>query len=336
MKKRWLVLNFFVALAIIVTSVLIVRVGNVYDIHTRYYPENRAYDNVSVTFDHENILALKGIYLNDTGEMIVSVKSVGRGYVDVKTRIDKNNTTVSSHFYVANLGTIFEKKFDGLNFTGYKVVMWELLIILVAIEIIMLWSFLECKKQSDFSDKRIAYGGILLFNLGLTGLSIFKVIRKEILTFSAFEFLLQESVLDLLFGLIPVMLLLSLSVVVGNIVIIRKNGYHRNNGLGIVLGILWSLVTFVVTALNSLYTDFGITSTLIEDLVTIIIYLIAYLECMILATCLCNFVERYSNKNKVWYTFPNTFLKRFKNVLVHQLPRHIAILIPIALFFIGS
>ncbi len=336
MKKRWLALNFFVALAIIVTSVLIIRTGNVYDIHTRYYPETMSYDSISVTFDKEDILALKGMYLNDIGEMIVSVKSVGHGYVDVKTQIAENNTTVSSRFYVAGLGTIFEKKFDGLNFTGYQVVMWELLIILIAVELIMLWSFLECKKQSDFSDKRIAYGGILLFNLGLTGLSIFKIIRDEILTFSAFEFLLQESGRNLLFCLIPVMLLMSLSVVVGNIVTIRKKGYHRNNGLGIVLGIVWFSATFVAVALDSLYTDASFTSALIEDLVTIIVYIIAYLECMVLATCICNFVERHSDKNKVWYTFPNTFLKRFRNVFIHQLPRHTAILLPVAIFFICS
>ena len=335
MKKRWLVLNIFVMLAIIVSSSLIIHSGNVYDIPTHYYPERKSLENITVKFSQENVLQTDKISLNNMGEVIVRVRAVGHGDVITKIFIDDNRTTVSSQFHVTNTKTIFEQKFDGLNFMGFRFVMWELLTILTAIEVIMLWSFFECKIKSDFSDKRVAYGGIILFNLGLLLLSIVRILTVTVKDFAQFEEILQQSGRQLLIVLIPVMFLLSLAIAVGNVVALKhKKENIRNNILGIVIGVVWCVLTAVSLILNRQYNDVGIVSAAMEDLNTMLAYIMAYFECLLLSSCICTVVERFSHKEKVWYTFPNTCLRRFKNVFVHQLLRHITVLVPIALFFI--
>ncbi len=334
MRKRWIILNCVVALAVVVTTILIVSTGSTYDIHTRHYPEDTSLKNISVSFDEGNILQLKEVGFADDGEILVTVQAVGKGHVNTKIHLKDNNMTVSSRFYVTITNTIFERKFDGLNFTGYRFVMWELLVILIAVEVMMIWLLIEERKQTGISDKRTAYGGIIIFNLALLGLSIFKVIVHKVTAFSVYIALLQEAGRDLLLILVPFILLLSFSLTVGKIVAIAKKNTDGNPVFGILFGAIWFVATLLGFALRKMYTDTSVTTPLIEAINSVIVYVLGYFECLLLSSAVGTVIARRSIVQKVWYTFPTACLKRFKSVFIHQFKRHMAILVPIAFFFL--
>ena len=89
----------------------------------------------------------------------------------------------------------------------------------------------------------------------------------------------------LLFGLTPVMLVISVLLAVSNIRLMRNEGKRPVNTLGIIFAALWFIGMVLTLGTNDSIMLLDISYP--KTVWLILIYVIAYFECMFLSTVAC-------------------------------------------------
>lgn len=99
---------------------------------------------------------------------------------------------------------------------------------------------------------------------------------------------MTETGLILIYGLTPVMLVISVMLAVSNIWLMRNEGRRPVNTLGIVFAVIWFIGMVLTLGSNYLFTLLEINIP--EAVRLILIYVIAYFECMLLSTVTCTYL----------------------------------------------
>ena len=225
------------------------------------------------------------------GKLIVKLRSVHSGltYLNVK-KIDDNNSLFMRRFYVHSFGIITCDYFLGDSNGGWIVPLTILILFLSALYFVIS-RFKINIKENMYQYINITYFGIIIFFtfvcLNLLYIvfhyrGLFYMINDTIDLYSKFSFIL-----------LPIAFLVSIFVTISNIVLIMKEGRTWRNLLGLILGLFFCLMTIFPSLLGDyfqtatwidVHNERGAALYIEKFVETFIFSLVAYLECVLLAT----------------------------------------------------
>lgn len=300
-KKRFLLLNIVALVFLIVAVEFIAKAGDYYEMGTGIYAVKNDIKQVNVTFGTQDVVEMTGYHIDGEGQVIADFHSVGDGKTKVWTRVlftnGEESHSFETTFRISAMGTIIEDDRGLLNFNGFKVLLYLVLGYLALALGVMIFSFVECLKTSQYSYRMIAYGGIALFLGILLTILMYKLLNNVIRYFSELMYLISSTGEWFLFLMLPVMAVSAIAVSVSNIWLMRHEGFRPVNALGIAVSVLWFLSLVVIVWLNdfriSLYSGYEeteVASRIVSALEYAVIYLISYFESMLLSTSLCAFL----------------------------------------------
>ena len=220
----------------------------------------------------------------------ITVKSVSEGKANIEIKINENYFT-SFMLYVHKSGIITDNNFFG-KATGDYIIPMASMIILFTIFTFIFQSYKKNMHENIYQYRNVAYLGILI-------LLVFAIIDQILLIFnyngvlSSITFIFNIANLISIF-MLPIAFIVSIFVTINGIILIKKEGFSFKNLLGILLGIFLCVMTIIPEALNIyLQTHLDVIDVhnlngigyVIQMLVESLIYvIIAYLECVLLAT----------------------------------------------------
>jgi len=291
MKKSVLILNISFLLALLVSAVCVLALGRSYTLHSRVYIPGAELQDVSMTCENEGVITLTDTRVVDN-EILLDLAAAGRGrtaavftftlrYTDGETRPH----TFTADLRVLPPGVIVDRT-GGVSFSGFRLVIYTILFLLLMTDVVMLWSFYHSWKHGDFSYSLVLRGGLGIFAAVLLLFTVYKLLNNVVNTFSAFLTILHEIGIELLVILTPVMLLMAVFLFLSNLRLMRHEGYRPVNTLGIVFAVLWFAGTLLTVGRAGFYTF----SFLPDTVFWILIYVQGYLESMFLSTALCAFL----------------------------------------------
>lgn len=295
-RKKLILLNIFIAAAILFTVVFSIAVGGRFSMHTHTFFESGNLKDVQVQYSNENVVKMTDMRM-ENGEVILDFEALepGKTKVDI-TFVSNNGSTPMSGkaFLVTPLRTIIALSYNSVTFSGFEVTVYVLLAVLFAVWFTMLWIFADLFKKGGFSHKMVACGGIGLYTLVMFLYLAYKMLNNFVFSVNHLMSLITDVAAILLFGLTPVMLLLSVLLAVSNIWLMRHEGRRPVNTLGIVFAVLWAIA--MVCALET-YTimPFLMKLNYAWTIHLILVYILAYFECLFLSTVACTFLAtRYT------------------------------------------
>lgn len=296
MDKRFLILNIAVIAVIVFTSIYVWSVGDDYTLHTHVFPENESTDKVVVNVKNDDVVEFVNVR-TEKGELVADFRSDSRGETDVLISYSIGDSQIDPmvfHLEVNEFDTIIDHTLGDIRFNGDKVVIISIIALLALAEAMMLWMYIDYRKQGKFSYTMIACGGISIFNAILLAYVIYYLINMPNLSIGYFLMLATNAGTIMLVILFPLMLLLSILLAISNIWLMKHEGYRPVNALGILFAVIWFLGTLGTLGVYYIpYDNFneGGYTYLAHYLVTLVlVYIIGYLECMFLSTVACSFL----------------------------------------------
>ncbi|MBQ7522163.1 MAG: YdcF family protein [Clostridia bacterium] len=312
MKKRkrkikpvFIVFNVVVVLSMLLTVVSTIVVGDHYEVHTHSFYEAKQAKATLNSCSKDGVINFEGYHFSNDGELILDVTAVGKGSTEVEFLLESDSSEYShpykTTFYVTLTNMIIERNIRGTNFTGFRFFVIELLFILLAVEITMIISFIDCNRKANFSYQMVIYGGVSLFNALLLMFIVYKFMNNVVTTSGDVRYLIHDSGTYFLLLMTPIMLVMAISVSISNIWLMRHEGYRPVNGLGIFLSVVW-LVGIVLVFFVNINSESIFFKYLIGQINTTIIYVMCYFECMIVSTSVCAYLaSRYRPKEIMDY-----------------------------------
>ena len=300
-KKRFLLLNIVALVFLIVAVEYVATAGDYYETSTGFYAIKEDLKQVDATFGTQGVVEMTGYHVDGEGQVIADFHSVGDGETKVRLRAlftnGEESYPLETTFRISAMGTIIEDDRGILNFSGFKFLLYLVLGYLALALGVMIYSFIECLKTSQYSYRMIAYGGIALFLGILLTILMYKLLNNVIRYFSEMMYLISSTGEWFLFLMLPVMAVSALAVSVSNIWLMRHEGFRPVNALGIAVSVLWFFSLALIVWLNdyriSLYDGYDqaeVASRIVSALEYAVIYLISYFESMLLSTSLCAFL----------------------------------------------
>ena len=299
-EKKRVYRRFLILLAILVAmavgSIVYVAVdGSTFTAEIMYFAtDSIKIENVRLIIEDKSIIAIDDAYYSGE-KLCVDVHSLSSGSTKITTEIVDPETgdidgTQDIPLYVDGFGTVFQT--DTMNFDGYFQVQ---LVIIGGVALVFLftgYTFIECFFKARFSYAMVACGGVAMFTLFTVTLSIYELITLG--SFSNFRFFLLN-LADYGYSFssftMPFMLLLSLTIAVSNIWLLRNEGRRPQNMLGIGLAVGWFLgfvgiYGLFYVFLNTENVTFG---SIALRLAYSLGYVLSFLECMLLSTIVSAF-----------------------------------------------
>ena len=295
MKKKLIVLNIGVILAIVVTFVYMLAAGGEYLLKPGAFFSNcTGISDAVMTCDTEGVVELKDAYL-DGEALVIRFGAVGKGstkgtisfHVNFSTADGIGFTEHSQSFSMSvnSLGMIIDET-HGLNFSGYKVAIVSILFILLLTESITLWIYANAIRRGEFDYSMVSFGGTGIFALALFVFTVYKMLNNSVRTFTSFTWLALDIGTLLFIALVPVMLIMAVFMAFSNIWLMRHEGYRPANALGIIFAVLWFLGTVFLLGMELEILDLGISYAVR----TCLVFVACYLECIFLATVASTFL----------------------------------------------
>lgn len=291
LNRKILLMNIAILVMIAGCFTFIVNAGDEYSMHTHFYCGNTEINSVTPEFTDDGVVEMTGYRVDDNNELIIELKSVGKGSTGASFRCEGVGTdelseepvdrSIYSRFTVGGTGVIFET-YTGLNFGGYEAVIYTLLLIMMLIEAVMLWMYLDYRRKGDFCYPMIACGGMAIFMFILMLFGVYKILNNVVNSFDNFISVISDIGNILLIALSPAMLILAVLLAFSNIWLIRHEGFRPVNTLGIIFAVLWFCGT-ALTLFPEIFLQFGYTSWF-STVQRILTYIICYFECMFLST----------------------------------------------------
>lgn len=297
-KRRFIFLNILAVVLIVFGIRYMDIAGDRYDMHSFTYFTDEAgpdFNDTEVAAEPEGVVRVESLELSDEQELIIKLSSVKKGSADITiTTYDeegKPNRIKSSHVDVTMTGAIIDHRDYYTNFSGYEVVTWLFLGYIAAVLVVMLYSFYECYKKSDYSYSMVAYGGISLFLAVLLAIIVYKWMNNVVGSFSALVSLLTETGEWFLVLMLPVMLVMAVALSVSNIWLLRHEGFRPVNALGIAISVVWLLALGFSLNYRLFHIILLENTTLIWHIRNIMSFVVTYFECMLLSTSACAFIS---------------------------------------------
>lgn len=290
MRKKLLILWVCIAAAIMSSVVVVFAVGSHYTLHTNTFLGTDTLPQTEVKLSDENVVRMTDVRM-ENGELIFEFEALNPGKTAVYISYDYGDVMMPSHertFEVNVFGTLLDRTDGMIKFNGFTYIVYAALAVLFVVQFVMLWMFSSYRKKGDFSYPMIACGGIGLYNLVLFAYILYRLLNNFIESVSTLLMLVTETGFLFLFGLTPVMLVISVMLAVSNIWLMRNEGRRPVNTLGIIFAILWFAGMVLTLGSGYLFMLWGIHYP--EAVRLILIYVIAYFECMLLSTVACTYL----------------------------------------------
>lgn len=293
-RKRFIFLNLFLLICFLSSLVFILFSAREYtEIRTvNYFPENYP-TNVTYEIDNDHVEITDIQLTQDT--VIVKVKplSIGRSNIDLTVTLNGLDEPVGEYLQLctAPFGTIFSLN-PYVDFNGSQYVIYLVILCLGIVMTLMIISFFDYLKKSDFGYPMVACGGVGLFCLVYFLINlILPVVYGDApfffnysISFGGYFFQLIASSEQFVLFTAPFMLIFSMALTISNIELIHREGFRFVNILGILFGVLW-IAGFI---LNMVFDQNASGSMLHGAIFTSLSYAIAtvicYFECMLFST----------------------------------------------------
>ena len=299
-KKRFLFLNIAAIVFLLTAINHIALVGDDYNLNTEIFAKEFAAERVEIDFSTQGILELTGFHTDDSDRIIAGLHSLSAGETDAVIRViftdGSESFPIYSSFRVSNMGTVIENGRGMVNFSGFMLLFYLLLIYLGMALGVTIFSFIECLKKRQYSYRMIAYGGIALYLGTLLTILVYKLLNDVIGDFSRLLYLISSTGEWLLLFMLVPMALSALAVSFSNIQLMRREGFRPVNALGIAVSVVWLLSLIGIVMIDdfriSLYDGYEETeflTRLMNALEYAAVFLITYFESMLISTSLCAF-----------------------------------------------
>ena len=292
-KKRFIFLHVAALILVFFFVWYIDAVGDHYDVHSSWMVDEANLGQISVSFEPEGVVEYVGISLSDDGEAVISVESDTFGETDMQIVMRESDGEEimhrTTHLRVTLTGTVIEEAEYYTNFNGYQLVTGMFLLMMAAIMCVMIFSFYECFKKSDYSYPMIAYGGIALFLAVLLTIIIYKFCNNAVTSFSALVALIMQTGEWFITLMSPLLLIMSVALSVSNIWLMRHEGFRPANALGIVISVIW-LIGLAASLNIGIFGYILINSMTWISIRYVLTFIITYFECMLLSTSVCAFL----------------------------------------------
>lgn len=293
MKNKIKLLALFVctALAIISSVVYVAAVGNHYTLHTKTFLGRDKLPRTEVKLSDESIVCVTDVRMENE-ELVLDFEALNSGKTTVNIRIEPEDSFAPLHervFEVNGFHTLFDRTDGKTRFNGFQFIVYAALFVLFAVQFMMLWVFSDCRKRGDFSYPMVACGGIGIYNFVLFAYLLYRMLTSFIDSVGILFEMVTETGELLLFGLTPVMLVISVLLAVSNIRLIRNEGRRPVNMLGIVFAAVWFIGMVLTLGANELIILLGISTP--QTVWLILIHVIVYFECMFLSTVACTYLS---------------------------------------------
>ena len=292
MKKKLPIILLCVctAAAIISSIVYILAVGGSYTLHTNTFLGTDQLPEVDVVSSDEEVVRVTDARMENE-ELVLDFEAMNSGRTTVSISFERDGEIFPLHdrtFEVDFFGTLFDRTDGRINFNGLRFVIHAALAALFVLQFVMLWMFGDHWRRGDFSYPMIACGGIGIYALALFAYLFYRLLNNFIDSVNTLLMLIKETGQILLLGLTPFMLVISILLAVSNIWLIRHEGRRPVNTLGIIFAVLWFIGMALTLGAYGFIMMFGVSYP--YSLWLIMIYVIAYFECMFLSTVACTFL----------------------------------------------
>lgn len=286
----------------IVSSIIIILFGKTY---TYVYPINgNDPGKYNLTID------------NATGEIEVLEEKVTKDKYMVKIKAKKpgkvylyfNNSSFQSGaiLYIHKTFVITDNTYFGKS-TGSEVIPISISILLIYILYLLFKRYIKSLKDNIYQYKNIAYLGIIMFLLFFILNNIISIINYRGLFDTVMKTINSTVALSAI--LFPIVLITFILVTISNINLIRKEGMSFRNLLGLFLGIFMCVLTLLPDFTYSLLLKYQIINIynlnsivpyIYNFLETLIYLILAYIECILIATIIVAIisVKKKIDKNK--------------------------------------
>ncbi len=326
LKGRYVFCTVTVLILIIIYSIVICCIG-------RYYKLNiilngtTDINTVKVECSSDSIVRVKSISEGNVTGVIntldIELESTGFGDVDVNviyddiydSDYDDNGQMKSEHivqhkncensFHVTISGLIYNRSMD--NYSGMWTIQLFAAVLMIILIITFSISFYEKAKNGDFTYSTVALGGMIFFMLVTIILSVNDILVSHDYNnfLGLWNILYSLSNVSLVFAFatsIP-LILFCLLVSISNIILVRREGFHPLNLLGVILGL--SVIGGIVAlyfVTNDIYSYPEIEREIMNVVSPIISFCFCYLECLLVSTIFCGVASvRYIIKTPMDY-----------------------------------
>ena len=235
--------------------------------------------------------------------LFVDVEQVGRGDTEVViTYLDDLGVDAvgkpeiiaqenGALLHVTSLGLIYDRSYDTINCLWVQGVFFiaELVIVIITLTL----SFLEKRRNGDFSYRMVTQGGAIIFLTGTAiSLTVYTLIMNlDFLPLLRIQGLLQDVLesAQAFVGLTIIPLLIFDALLsISNIWLVRHEGFRVQNLLGILLGVASVGGIAALYLLGNAMMTFSFTEYVIYHLLAIeLAYLFSYFECLLFSTVIC-------------------------------------------------
>ena len=289
-KKRFIILGVIILITVIVMGYYINYIGDMYEMKTGFFFGDSEVKNVMFRPSRDDIVVMSDYYLDDEGELILSLISDNEGEIDAVISAtygaSEETAELKTHFSVNDMGTIIEDRSGILNCNGYMEITYSVMGQAALIMCFMIFSFIECLRKNLFSYSMVIYGGVALYLFILLVMVVYKLLNNAVNSLSALFWLLLEIGEYFLILMLPIMLIMALSVSVSNIWLMRHEGFRPVNALGIAISVVWLIGICLVLGIGVSYM-FSID--VLRQLRGAFTYIICYFECMLTSVIVCAF-----------------------------------------------
>ena len=286
-KTPFVFLRLFVALMVLAAAIVTICCAKEYTVTFVSYTETPVI-RTHCTVDNGNVAVSSVRSFGDV--YYVTVKPVSMGGDVLRFTAEAADGAIqeqTTNFWAGPFGTVFNYEW-AMDFRGSIYVILIMLLAVAGLMAAMFFACFEYLKRWEFCYSMVGCGGVGLFCLAylitngfVAAMYMQFAVKME---FTRYFSLLASAGNMLLSLAAPLMTLFCAALIISNIVLIRHEGFHIFNLLGVGLSVLW----FSGRALTLIFDDFAIgtgwQSVIYSSLANGIAIIVSYFLCMLFST----------------------------------------------------
>lgn len=241
-------------------------------------------EDIKIEFDQEGIISL-GQISKENGWIRYSLHPEHRGSAIMSIYDKKTGEQLGTKDFLVSITGIITDRSTG-NFTNYRMYHFNMVLLCIALNILLWFSFLYCQKKLRYSYQTIFYSGLALWMTLITILQIRVWLMEDHMVDVYVSIQTAASTFMLLS--LPFLLVFCIALSISNIELIRHEGFRSRNALGIILSILIILGAVLSFFMDHLFNSGSDMQVKMFSAATSVYYSIyAILECFLLGSVIC-------------------------------------------------
>ena len=279
----------FTSILIIIPLIVIILAGKTYTLKLDKNRYNYSIDDLSVKIEDDSVIEIIE-KKEDNNNLIFKFKSKSTGHSFFEILDQEDTTCYMNSFYIHKFGVItFNEKYGNSSFSFIIPISLSIWIAYITFGLIK--KFKVSYSKSIYQYVNIAYLGLIIF-LSFSFLSQILSIRE----YRGFIYTIKGMInLSSHFSILvlPIAFITSILVTLLGFILVKREGMNIKNLLGILLGLFFCVATILPFKLNDIlqaatwidvHNEAGFATYLQRFLEVTIFSVVAYLECILLAT----------------------------------------------------